>query len=126
MTSLIVVADTTPLRYLVVIAREHLLPSLYGRVLIPPAVAEELNHKSTPDVVRKWFAARPSWLEIRQTAESFGLSTEARAGRKCSPQKTRSELWTFAPVPAIHARVSRRNLRHSLAHVSGTGGRLEL
>jgi hypothetical protein len=39
----IVVADTTPLRYLVVIEREHLLPALYGRVLTPPAVAEELN-----------------------------------------------------------------------------------
>ena len=49
---MIVVADTTPLRYLVVIGREQLLPALYGRVLIPPAVAEELDHESTPDVVR--------------------------------------------------------------------------
>jgi hypothetical protein len=31
---MIVVADTTPLRYLVVIEREHLLPALYSRVLI--------------------------------------------------------------------------------------------
>jgi hypothetical protein len=29
---MIVVADTTPLRYLVLIKREHLLPALYGRV----------------------------------------------------------------------------------------------
>lgn len=49
---MIVVADATPLRYLVVIDREHLLPELYGRVLIPPAVAEELNQESTPKVVR--------------------------------------------------------------------------
>jgi predicted nucleic acid-binding protein len=41
---MIVVAATIPLRYLVAIDREHLLPTLYGRVLIPPAVAEELNH----------------------------------------------------------------------------------
>jgi len=63
---MIVVADTTPLRYLVVIEREHLLPALYGRVIIPPAVAQELNHESTPDVVRAWIGTRPSWLEIRQ------------------------------------------------------------
>ena len=60
MTGLIVVADTTPLRYLVMIEREHLLPLLYGRVLIPPAVAEELDHKSTPDLVRAWLATRPA------------------------------------------------------------------
>ena len=63
---MIVVADTTPLRYLVVIEREHLLSALYGRVLIPPSVAEELNHHSTPEVVRSWLAGRPNWLEIRQ------------------------------------------------------------
>jgi predicted nucleic acid-binding protein len=40
---MIVVADTTPIRYLVGIEREHLLPALYGRVLIPPAVAAELD-----------------------------------------------------------------------------------
>jgi predicted nucleic acid-binding protein len=40
---MIVVADTTPLRYLVVIECERLLPALYGRVLIPPAVAAELS-----------------------------------------------------------------------------------
>jgi predicted nucleic acid-binding protein len=41
---MIVVADATLIRYLVVIEREHLLPALYGRVLIPPAVAGELSH----------------------------------------------------------------------------------
>src|SRR5947207_2297569 len=63
---MIVVADTTPIRHLVVIEHEHLLPALYGRVLIPPAVAEELNHESTPDVVRAWLAMCPNWLEIQQ------------------------------------------------------------
>jgi len=68
---MIVVADTTPLRYLVVIEREHLLPALYGRVLIPPAVADELNHESPPGVVRAWLARRPNWLEIQQPTRTF-------------------------------------------------------
>jgi len=59
---MIVVADTTPIRYLVVIEREHLLPALYGGVLIPPAVAAELDHESSPDVVRAWLARPPNWL----------------------------------------------------------------
>ncbi len=62
---MIVVADTTPIRYLVVIGREHLLPALYGRVLIPPTVAAELSHESAPGLVRSWISARPDWIEIR-------------------------------------------------------------
>ena len=79
---MIVVADTTPLRYLVVIEREHLLPALYGRVLIPPAVADELNDESTPQVVRDWLASRPSWLEIRQPAHSLGSNVDLDWGEQ--------------------------------------------
>ena len=40
---MIVVADTTPLNYLVLIEAVQLLPRLYQRVLIPPAVRDELT-----------------------------------------------------------------------------------
>jgi predicted nucleic acid-binding protein len=75
---MIVVADTTPLRYLVVIEREHLLPALYGRVFIPPAVVDELSHDRTPKIVRAWMAGHPNWLEIRQPRRSAlpGLDLE--------------------------------------------------
>jgi predicted nucleic acid-binding protein len=79
---MIVVADTTPLRYLVVIGREHLLPALYGRVIIPPAVAEELNHKSTPDVVRTWLASRHNWLEIRQPMHALPPEVDLDQGEQ--------------------------------------------
>jgi predicted nucleic acid-binding protein len=79
---MIVVADTTPLRYLVAIDREHLLPALYGRVLIPPAVAEELNHESTPKVVRDWLASRPSWLEIRRPVHSLAPEVDLDRGER--------------------------------------------
>lgn len=79
---MIVVADTTPLRYLVVIEREHLLPALYGRVLIPPAVADELNHENAPELVRAWLAARPSWLEIRQPAGALPTEVDLDRGER--------------------------------------------
>src|SRR5260370_33094898 len=59
-----IVADTTPLNYLVLIQVADILPSLYGKVLIPPAVKAELAHANTPDVVRTWISQPPSWLEI--------------------------------------------------------------
>jgi predicted nucleic acid-binding protein len=79
---MIVVADTTPLRYLVVIEREHLLPALYGRVIIPPAVADELNHESTPGLVRAWLASRPQWLEIRQPVHALGPEVDLDQGEQ--------------------------------------------
>jgi predicted nucleic acid-binding protein len=79
---MIVVADTTPLRYLVMIERDQLLPALYGRVLIPPAVAEELNHKSTPDIVRAWLASRPNWLEIRQPIHTLAFEVDLDQGEQ--------------------------------------------
>ena len=40
---MIVVADTSPLNYLVLIGQIDVLKHLYGQVLIPPAVLAELT-----------------------------------------------------------------------------------
>jgi predicted nucleic acid-binding protein len=41
---IVVVADTSPLNYLVQINCQDLLPALYKRVLVPGAVIQELAH----------------------------------------------------------------------------------
>ena len=45
---MVVVADTSPINYLVLIARIELLKQLYARILIPPAVLAELKHPAAP------------------------------------------------------------------------------
>jgi predicted nucleic acid-binding protein len=67
---MIVVADTTPLNYLVLIEEANLLPRLFGQVLIPPAVFAELKNPETPPRVRGWLADAPSWLHV-QTLRSL-------------------------------------------------------
>jgi predicted nucleic acid-binding protein len=62
---MIVIADATPLNYLVLIHQADLLPELFGVVLIPPAVFEELYHPETPDSVRTWIAYPQSWLRVQ-------------------------------------------------------------
>ena len=57
---MMVIADSTPLNYLILIHQVDLLPQLFDRILIPPAVFEELQHQETPDVVRRWIAGAPS------------------------------------------------------------------
>jgi predicted nucleic acid-binding protein len=59
-----IVADTTPLNYLVLIQAADILPELYRTVLIPPAVKAELAHANTPAVVRAWISQPPAWLEV--------------------------------------------------------------
>jgi predicted nucleic acid-binding protein len=61
---LIVVADTSPINYLVLIDEIALLQQLYGKVLIPPAVLKELQDKRTPEKVRRWIDVAPSWFEV--------------------------------------------------------------
>lgn len=62
---MIVVADTTPLNYLVLIQAADVLPRLFGEVLIPPAVLVELKDPGTPPQVREWLATSPSWLRVQ-------------------------------------------------------------
>ncbi|MBX3280101.1 MAG: DUF3368 domain-containing protein [Acidobacteria bacterium] len=62
---MIVVADTTPINYLILIDREDLLKELFHRVLIPEAVARELRSVKAPAAVRTWAALPPDWLELR-------------------------------------------------------------
>ena len=68
---MIVIADTTPINYLVLIGKVDILPVLYGRILIPEAVCEELQHDRTPDAVRAWVQKPPAWLEIIRAKSSL-------------------------------------------------------
>jgi predicted nucleic acid-binding protein len=62
---MIVVSDTSPLNYLVLVGAIEVLPVIFGRVVAPQAVVEELQDPAAPDAVRAWIAAPPNWLEVR-------------------------------------------------------------
>jgi len=61
---LLVVADTSPLRYLVEIGQIGLLPQLFEKIFIPSLVYNELRHPAAPASVRAWANSRPGWLEV--------------------------------------------------------------
>jgi predicted nucleic acid-binding protein len=62
---MIVVSDTSPLNYLVLIGADHVLPRLFGKVLAPPMVLSELQRAKAPQQVQSWANNPPQWLEIR-------------------------------------------------------------
>jgi len=49
----------------VLIEVADMLPVLYGQVLSPPAVLEELSQAHTPAAVSQWAANHPAWLQVR-------------------------------------------------------------
>ena len=61
---MIVVADTTPINYLILIEEIDVLPKLYGRVVIPRTVSEELMRLRAALKVQEWIKQPPDWLEI--------------------------------------------------------------
>jgi predicted nucleic acid-binding protein len=62
---MIVVADTSPINYLILIQEVDILPKIYGRVVIPQTVREELVRASAPQLVRSLIDHLPIWLEVR-------------------------------------------------------------
>lgn len=62
---MIIISNTTPLNYLVLIEHQDVLRALFGRVIIPQGVLEELQRDRTPQAVKEWMAKRPEWLEVR-------------------------------------------------------------
>jgi predicted nucleic acid-binding protein len=61
---MIVVADTGPLHYLILLDHVDLLHRFYGEVVVPDAVAIELSSASAPNAVRDWMARAPPWLSV--------------------------------------------------------------
>ena len=80
---MIVVADTSPLNYLVRLGHPDVLQEIYGRVLVPHAVLVEMQHAEAPSEVRAWASAPPAWLEERDVQQIDGsLAAELGAGER--------------------------------------------
>lgn len=60
----LVVADTSPVFYLLSIGDIDVLPRLFGRVFVPDAVHKELCHSAAPALVREWVARLPGWVVV--------------------------------------------------------------
>jgi len=73
---MIVVADTSPINYLVRIETIDVLPQLYGTVIIPFAVLLELRAEGSPAAVLQWADNLPDWIAVDHTELSFEADVE--------------------------------------------------
>jgi predicted nucleic acid-binding protein len=75
---MIVVSDTTPLRYLVLLGQEEILHTIFGTLHVPPEVLAELSQSTSPelDCVRRWAASPPEWIVVQTPAIRDGQWAE--------------------------------------------------
>ena len=79
----IVIADTSPLNYLICLGCVDILRALHSQLLAPRAVFAELSHPSAPPEVREWLKDRPSWIEFVPVSEmDLTLPVHLGAGEK--------------------------------------------
>lgn len=89
---MIVVCDTSPVNYLVLIDEIDLLPQLFTTVVLPAGVLAELQHPRTPSRVASWARELPPWIRVispegavgdvglgRGEAEAIAIATQIAA-----------------------------------------------
>ena len=109
----VVIADTSPINYLILIGEIAILPALYGRVIIPPEVIAELTDPGSPLAVGEWARVLPEWLEVRASALPYDetllqLDPGERAAISLAEQE--SEVLLLIDDAAGRAEANRRGL----------------
>jgi predicted nucleic acid-binding protein len=120
---MLVVADTTPLNYLILIGYIDVLHTLYGHIVIPPAVYKELRHEKSPPPVRAWAEAIPGWVEIRiPSSIAFTFQVKLGAGEQEAISLAQTDGASFLLIDEIRGR---REARRLGIPVAGTLGILQ-
>ena len=120
---MIVVSDTSPINYLVLIELQDILPKLFGRIVIPVAVDRELRSPAAPDAIKRFMVTVPDWLEIQAPPEIEQELGHLDQGER---ETVSLALRMSADLVLLDERRGRRAARdHGLA-VSGTLGLLDL
>lgn len=60
----LVIADTSPIRYLIQVGQIDLLQRLLETITIPAEVASELADLSAPPAVQAWIKSTPAWVSV--------------------------------------------------------------
>src|SRR5580658_8798674 len=96
---MIVVADTSPLNYLVLLGHIDILAKIYAEVLVPQTVLDELQDSDAPAGVRAW-AVAPEAVKSRPIeAERPSSGTSAFAGFRLQRRGDGSELAVIRQHP---------------------------
>jgi predicted nucleic acid-binding protein len=78
----VVVADATPLHYLILIEAAEILPRLFEKIHIPTEIHDELTRAASPQQVRTWMEQAPKWLVAVQVPAADAALAGLDAGER--------------------------------------------
>ena len=116
---MIVVSDTSPLNYLILIELHDILPKLFDRILIPAAVHRELTSADAPDPIKRFLVEAPVWLEVRPSPEIDATLRQLDSGER---EVIALALSTKPDAVLLDERKGRQAARERGLRVSGTLG----
>ena len=122
----LVIADTGPVNYLILIGRIGLLPALFERVILPEAVQLELAAGDAPVSVRTWIHDRPPWIEVRPTPAGYLDANPLHGIHEGEKAAIALAATLNAELLLMDDRRGVRAARHQGLRVTGTLGILEL
>jgi predicted nucleic acid-binding protein len=67
---MIIVSNTSPINYLILVGQINLLPELFKQIIIPQEVYNELSDPAAPLPVQTWIATPPDWLRIQLVSQA--------------------------------------------------------
>jgi predicted nucleic acid-binding protein len=115
----VVVADASPVNYLILIDCIDVLRRLYGRVVIPPEVLNELTEEGTPGKVKSWIRTRPDWIEVKSAPAGTTIDAVLDAGEAAAIRLALAEPDCLLLIDESEGRAVASRLR---IHNTGTLG----
>lgn len=114
----VVIADTGPINYLILIGHIAVLPALFERIAVPSVVRDELTRPKAPLSVRQWIADPPVWLEVRAPGSTNDIALADLDAREKAAIELAMEVQ--ADLLLMDERRGARTARNKGFRVAGT------
>ena len=101
---MIVVSDTTPLNYLVLISAVDVLPRLFDEVYAPTSVLREMTDLRAPELVRHWSRNPPAWLKIADPLKRLAATASLDPGEADAISLAKERRITDLLIDEFHGR----------------------
>ena len=111
----VVIADSSPLNYLTMIGSVDVLHQLYGAVVVPQQVIDELVDPAAPHAVRAWASNLPHWIDVREPVISNDDMTHLDHGERAAILLAQSEPDALLLIDETAGRIeaTRRGIRNT-------------
>ena len=81
---MIIISDTSPINYLLLIGQIDLLPSLFEQIIIPEVVRDEMLSLDAPLSLQQWIANPPFWLIVQTVSKLDATLSFLDAGEQAA------------------------------------------